>query len=34
VRHCHLTGNPLPEDLEPLLKDIRQIIMRGHRNDC
>jgi hypothetical protein len=26
VRHLHKTGDPLPVDLEPLLKDIRQII--------
>jgi hypothetical protein len=29
VRHLHQTGDPLPADLEPLLKDIRQIIARG-----
>jgi hypothetical protein len=28
VRHLHRTGDPLPADLEPLLKDIRQIISR------
>jgi hypothetical protein len=28
VRHLHRTGDPLPADLEPLLKDIRQIIER------
>jgi hypothetical protein len=28
VRHLHQTGDPLPPDLEPLLKDIRQIIER------
>jgi hypothetical protein len=28
VRHLHQTGDPLPPDLEPLLKDIRQIIDR------
>jgi hypothetical protein len=28
VRHLHRTGEPLPADLEPLLKDIRQIITR------
>lgn len=28
VRHLHQTGDPLPSDLEPLLKDIRQIIAR------
>lgn len=29
VRHLHATGDPLPADLEPLLRDIRQIIARG-----
>lgn len=33
VRHLHTTGDPLPADLEPLLKDIRQIITRGCRDD-
>jgi hypothetical protein len=28
VRHLHQTGDPLPRDLEPLLKDIRAIIAR------
>jgi hypothetical protein len=28
VRHLNRTGDPLPADLEPLLKDIRQIITR------
>jgi hypothetical protein len=28
VRHLHQTGDPLPPDLEPLLRDIRQIIER------
>ena len=28
LRHLHQTGDPLPADLEPLLKDIRQIIAR------
>jgi Bacterial mobilisation protein (MobC) len=28
VRHLHQTGEPLPADLEPLLRDIRQIIAR------
>ena len=28
VRHLHRTGDPLPADLEPLLKDIRQVIAR------
>ena len=27
VRHLHRTGDPLPADLEPLLNDIRQIIV-------
>jgi len=33
VRHLHRTGDPLPPDLEPLLKDIRQIIARRWRDD-
>jgi hypothetical protein len=33
VRHLHRTGDPLPPDLEPLLKDIRAIIERGRRHD-
>jgi hypothetical protein len=28
MRHLHRTGDPLPADLEPLLKDIRHIIAR------
>ena len=28
VRHLHRTGDPLPPDLEPLLKDIRQILAK------
>jgi hypothetical protein len=28
VRHLNQTGDPLPADLEPLLKDIRQILRR------
>ncbi|MGD0188115.1 MAG: plasmid mobilization relaxosome protein MobC [Roseiarcus sp.] len=28
VRHLHATGDPLPADLEPLLRDIRQLIDR------
>ncbi len=32
VRHLHRTSDPLPADLEPLLKDIRQI-MRRCRHD-
>lgn len=31
VRQLHETGDPLPADLEPLLRDIRQIIARGPR---
>jgi hypothetical protein len=31
VRHLHQTGDPLPPDLEPLLRDIRQIIERRLR---
>jgi mobilization protein NikA len=29
VRHLHATGDPLPADAEPLLKDIRQILTRA-----
>jgi hypothetical protein len=32
VRHLHTTGDPLPPDLELLLKDIRQILARGMRD--
>jgi hypothetical protein len=28
LRHLHRTGDPLPPDLEPLLKDVRDIIAR------
>ena len=28
VRHLHQTGEPVPSDLEPLLRDIRQILAR------
>ena len=28
VRHLHRTGDPMPADLEPLLRDIRQILAR------
>jgi mobilization protein NikA len=28
VRHLHRTGDPLPPDLEPLLKDIRRMLAR------
>src|ERR1700723_3590784 len=31
VRHLHRTGDPLPADLDPLLKDIRQMIARVPR---
>lgn len=31
VRHLHKTGEPLPPDLEPLLKDIRQVVARVRR---
>jgi hypothetical protein len=31
VRRLHETGDPLPADLEHLLRDIRQIIARGPR---
>jgi hypothetical protein len=33
VRHLHRTGDPLPPDLEPLLKDIRSIIDRRSCDD-
>ena len=33
MRHLHRTGDPLPPDLEPLLKDIRKIIARGYGDD-
>ena len=29
MRRLHQTGEPMPADLEPLLKDIRAIIARG-----
>jgi hypothetical protein len=28
MRHLHATGDPLPPDLEPLLRDIRQTLAR------
>jgi hypothetical protein len=28
LRHLHRTGDPIPADLEPLLREIRQIIAR------
>src|SRR5262249_5933532 len=31
MRHLHRTGEPLPADLEPLLKDIRHILERRVR---
>jgi hypothetical protein len=33
MRYLHRTGDPLPADLEPLLKDIRHIIERRCRDD-
>jgi hypothetical protein len=33
VRHLHTTGDPVPPDLEPLLRDIRQIIARRIGDD-
>jgi hypothetical protein len=33
LRYVHSTGDPVPADLEPLLKDIRQIIARRFRDD-
>jgi len=33
VRHLHQTGDPLPADLEPLLRDIRQILARRCHDD-
>lgn len=29
VRHLHRTGDPLPADLEPLLRDIRRLLAQG-----
>lgn len=29
VRHLHRHGGPMPADLEPLLRDIRQLITRN-----
>jgi hypothetical protein len=29
MRHLHRTGEPVPDDLGPLLTDIRQILVRG-----
>jgi hypothetical protein len=29
MRHLHQTGEPVPADLEPLLRDIRAIVARG-----
>ena len=31
MRHLHWTGDPLPSDLEPLLKDIRALLDRVSR---
>ena len=33
LRHLHATGDPLPADLEPLLRDIRHIIARRVHHD-
>jgi hypothetical protein len=33
VRHLHKTGDPLPPDLEPLLRDIRQVMERVRPDD-
>jgi hypothetical protein len=33
VRHLHRTGDPLPPDLEPLLRDIRHVITRECGDD-
>ena len=33
IRYLHQTGDPLPPDLEPLLKDIRQILARRCADD-
>ncbi len=33
VRHLHRTGEPLPADLEPLLRDIRQLMTRVGGDD-
>jgi hypothetical protein len=33
VKYLHITGDPLPPDLEPLLADIRAIIDRRYRDD-
>jgi hypothetical protein len=33
VRHLHQTGDPLPPDLEPLLKDIRHLLARRFADD-
>jgi YD repeat-containing protein len=33
VRHLHRTDDPLPADLEPLLRDIRHIIARRMHHD-
>jgi hypothetical protein len=34
LRHLHRTGDPLPVDLEPLLKDIRQVMRRCRDDRC
>jgi Bacterial mobilisation protein (MobC) len=33
VRRLHATGEPAPPHLDPLLKDIREILNRGQGND-
>ncbi|MGD1035922.1 MAG: plasmid mobilization relaxosome protein MobC [Roseiarcus sp.] len=33
VRHLHRTGDPVPYDLDPLLRDIRQVLERGCHDD-
>ena len=33
VRHLHRTGEPLPADLDPLLRDIRHVIAREGGDD-
>ena len=30
VRHVHATGDPMPADLEPLLRDIRAAVQQAH----
>ncbi len=33
VRHCHITQGPVPESLEPLLREIRAAASRSFRLD-